>query len=108
VRRAEASVRERDRLKPLTLKHINLLIRNFRYYHRAQRHGSVRERHRQSCRTLQVSMRERRGGVQGVRNQGDFGGADKYSLRNQGDFTTDQIKETGNQVLGAEPGFTAH
>jgi hypothetical protein len=47
-------------------------------------------------------------GVQGVRNQGDFGGAEKYSLRNQGDFKTDQIKEPGNQVLGAEPGFTAH
>jgi hypothetical protein len=49
-----------------------------------------------------------KGGVQGVRNQGDFGGAEKFSLRNQGDFTTDQITEPGNQVLGAEPGFTAH
>jgi hypothetical protein len=49
-----------------------------------------------------------KGGVQGVRNQGYFGGAKKYFLRNQGDFTTDQIKEPGNQVLGAELGFTAH
>jgi hypothetical protein len=48
------------------------------------------------------------GAPQEVRSQGDFGGAEKYSLRNQGDFTTDQIKEPGSQSVGAEPGFTAH
>jgi hypothetical protein len=57
---------------------------------------------------LGLHRHPRGGGVQGVRNQRDFGGAEKCSLRNQGDFTTDQIKEPGNQVVGTQPGFTAH
>jgi hypothetical protein len=50
-----------------------------------------------------IRIKNPEGGVQGVRNQGDFGGAEKYSLRDQGVFKTDQIKEPGSQVLGAEP-----